>query len=84
MVDRLMGHGGFFKTPEAGQRIMAAAAGAPVSVMGTAGRRAARGAMALLAAYRARRQGRTRRWKDYLDRQVFAGQKADTVRQAGG
>lgn len=32
-LDRLMGHGGLFKTPEAGQKIMAAAIGVPVSVM---------------------------------------------------
>ena len=37
VVDRLMGHGGFFKVPKAGQSIMAAAAGAAVSVMKTAG-----------------------------------------------
>src|SRR5699024_6918183 len=36
-VDRLLGHGGFFKTPKVGQSILAAAAGAPVSVMETAG-----------------------------------------------
>ena len=78
VVDRLMGHGGFFKTPEAGQRIMAAAAGAPVSVMETAGEGGPWG-MALLAAYRARRQ-ENQTLEDYLDRQVFAGQKADTVR----
>ena len=35
--------------------------------------------MALLAAYRARRQ-ENQTLEDYLDRQVFAGQKADTVR----
>lgn len=36
-LDRLLGHGGFFKTPEAGQKLMAAALGVPVSVMETAG-----------------------------------------------
>ena len=36
-IDKLYGHGGFFKTPEVGQRMLSAAVGAPVSVMETAG-----------------------------------------------
>ena len=36
-IDRLYGHGGFFKTKEVGQRYAAAALEAPVSVMETAG-----------------------------------------------
>ncbi|HEY3473197.1 MAG TPA: FGGY-family carbohydrate kinase, partial [Anaerolineales bacterium] len=36
-IDQLLGHGGFFKTKEVGQRIMAAAMNVPVSVMETAG-----------------------------------------------
>ena len=36
-VDRLTGHGGLFKTPGVGQRILAAALGTPISVMETAG-----------------------------------------------
>ena len=36
-IDRMMGHGGLFKTKEVGQRIMAAAVNAPVTVMETAG-----------------------------------------------
>ncbi|MDR0924673.1 MAG: FGGY-family carbohydrate kinase [Hungatella sp.] len=49
-VNVLLGHGGLFKTREAGQRIMAAALGVPVSVMETAGEGGAWGA-ALLASY---------------------------------
>ena len=49
-VDEIRGHGGFFKTPEVGQRIMAAATGVPVSVMETAGEGGAWG-MAVLARY---------------------------------
>ena len=41
-IERLTGYGGFFKTPEVGQRFMAAATDTPVSVMDTAGK-AARG-----------------------------------------
>ena len=55
-VDRLLGHGGFFKTPKVGQSILAAAAGAPVSVMETAGEGGPWG-MALLAAYRVEKRG---------------------------
>ncbi|MEM5768170.1 MAG: FGGY-family carbohydrate kinase, partial [Bacillota bacterium] len=36
-LDRMLGHGGFFKTPDVGQKIMAAALGVPVTVMETAG-----------------------------------------------
>ena len=76
-VDRLLGHGGFFKTPEAGQRIMAAAAGAPVSVMETAGEGGPWG-MALLAAYLVEKEpGQS--LEDYLDSRVFAGQKVVTL-----
>ena len=76
-VDRLLGHGGFFKTPEVGQRILAAAANSPVSVMTTAGEGGPWG-MALLAAYRANRaEGQT--LEDYLENKVFAGQAVTTL-----
>ena len=76
-VDRLLGHGGYFKTPEVGQRIMAAAMGAPVSVMETAGEGGPWG-MALLAAYAVCKQpGQT--LEDYLERQIFAGQECVTL-----
>ncbi|HML48166.1 MAG TPA: FGGY-family carbohydrate kinase, partial [Clostridia bacterium] len=35
-IDRIVGHGGFFKTPVVGQRLMAGALNAPVTVMETA------------------------------------------------
>lgn len=76
-VDRLLGHGGYFKTPEVGQRVMAAAMGAPVSVMETAGEGGPWG-MALLAAYAVEKKpGQT--LEDYLDQQIFAGQKVETI-----
>ena len=68
-LERLMGHGGLFKTPEAGQKIMAAAIGVPVSVMETAGEGGAWG-IALLAAYMLHGQGQT--LAQYLDQHVFA------------
>lgn len=49
-LDKLIGHGGLFKTPEVGQRVMAASVGVPVSVMETAGEGGAWG-IAILAAY---------------------------------
>ncbi|MEJ2258700.1 MAG: FGGY-family carbohydrate kinase, partial [Woeseiaceae bacterium] len=52
-VEDLCGHGGFFKTADVGQRIMAAATNTPVSIPEGAGEGGAWG-MALLAAYAAR------------------------------
>jgi sugar (pentulose or hexulose) kinase len=76
-IDRVLGHGGFFKTPEVGQRIMAAAMNVPVSVMETAGEGGAWG-IALLAAYLARKaEGET--LEDYLDSKVFAGAAGTTL-----
>ena len=75
-VDRLLGHGGFFKTPVVGQKILAAAAGAPVSVMKTAGEGGPWG-MALLCAYMVGRdEGES--LEHYLDHKVFAGQDVST------
>ena len=70
VVDKLYGHGGFFKTPEVGQRMLSAAIGAPVSVMETAGEGGPYG-MALLAAYMINKEdGET--LEDYLDNRVFS------------
>jgi sugar (pentulose or hexulose) kinase len=67
-VEELVGHGGFFKTPEVGQRIMAAATNTPVSVPQTAGEGGAWG-MALLAAYSARTD-RDQALPDFLDQVI--------------
>ena len=76
-VDKLYGHGGFFKTPEVGQRMLSAAIGAPVSCMETAGEGGPYG-MALLAAYMLRKdEGET--LADYLDNRVFAGAASTTL-----
>lgn len=76
-LEQLLGHGGFFKTPEVGQRMMAAAMRVPVSVMATAGEGGAWG-MALLAAYRLRRSG-DERLEAYLADRVFAGDAGTTI-----
>jgi sugar (pentulose or hexulose) kinase len=76
-IDRVLGHGGFFKTPEVGQRIMAAAMNVPVSVMATAGEGGAWG-IALLAAYMLRK-GAGETLEGYLDAKVFAGAEGSTI-----
>ena len=76
-IDKLYGHGGFFKTPGVGQRLLSAAVGAPVSVMETAGEGGPYG-MALLVAYMLwREQGES--LEDYLDNKVFAGAVSTTL-----
>ena len=51
-IDKIYGHGGLFKTPLVGQKVLAAAIHAPVTVMATAGEGGAWG-IALLASYMA-------------------------------
>ena len=76
-IDKLYGHGGFFKTPEVGQRMLSAAVGAPVSVMETAGEGGPYG-MAMLGAYMLwKDQGES--LPDYLDNKVFAEAKSSTL-----
>ena len=75
-IEKLYGHGGFFKTPEVGQRLLSAAVGAPVSVMETAGEGGPYG-MALLAAYRLDNHGKD--LADFLDTEVFANAKSVTL-----
>lgn len=69
-LDVLLGHGGLFKTREAGQKIMAAAMNVPVAVMETAGEGGAWGA-ALLAAYMIRKD-EDETLDRYLSDRVFA------------
>ena len=76
-IDQILGHGGFFKTKEVGQRVMAAAMNVPVAVMETAGEGGAWG-IALLAAYRLRKAAQEP-LEAYLARQVFAGANALTI-----
>ena len=76
-TDRLLGHGGFFKTPGVGQQILADALEVPISVMETAGEGGPWG-MALLAAYMRRHtEGET--LEDYLEHRVFVDAKSSTV-----
>ncbi len=70
-VDRIMGHGGYFTTPQVGQRMLAAALNSPISVMSTAGEGGAWG-IALLASYAVNNPAGLS-LADYLDQVVFAG-----------
>ncbi len=76
-LDRIMGHGGLFKTPLVMQKVLAAAVNSPVTVMSTASEGGAWG-IALLAAYMVdgKRDGKL---EDYLDNRVFKGLTGDAV-----
>ncbi len=76
-IDKVLGHGGFFKTEGVGQTIMAAALNVPVSVMETAGEGGAWG-IALLAAYMRQKQS-AKSLDAYLSEIVFAGEKGSTI-----
>src|SRR5580700_11060841 len=76
-IDKVLGHGGFFKTEVVGQKMMAAALNVPVSVMETAGEGGAWG-IALLAAYLLRKD-KNEPLETYLSTKVFAGDKSKTV-----
>ena len=70
-IDTVLGHGGLFKTKGVGQKILAGAIDAPVSVMETAGEGGAWG-IALLASYMINKE-ENETLEDYLDAKVFAG-----------
>ena len=75
-IDRLLGHGGYFKTKGTGQNLLAAALNTPVTVMETAGEGGPWG-MALLAAYRAHKQNET--LEEYLNEKVFSSALGGTA-----
>lgn len=76
-IDQVLGHGGFFKTAEVGQRFMAAAMKVPVSVMETAGEGGAWG-IALLASYMLHHAPHEP-LEAYLSNKVFAGEAGTTI-----
>ena len=76
-IDSLTGHGGLFKTPVVGQKLMAAACNAPITCTQTAGEGGPYG-MALLAAYMAcKAEGES--LENYLQERVFASAQGSTV-----
>lgn len=75
-IDCLTGHGGLFKTPVVGQRLMAGALNTPVSVMETAGEGGAWG-IAVLARYVLDKGTLT--LDEYLAQKVFSKYKSTTI-----
>jgi len=76
-VKSLTGHGGLFKTPVVGQKYMAAACNAPVTVMETAGEGGPYG-MALLAAFSVRKD-KSETLEEYLSEVVFKDVSGTTL-----
>lgn len=74
-IDCLMGHGGLFKTPLVGQKLMAGAMNCPVAVMKTAGEGGAWG-MAVLAKYVV---DGDEPLDEYLNNKVFVNSECKTV-----
>ncbi len=76
-TDRLLGHGGYFKTPGVGQQILADALETPITTMETAGEGGPWG-MAILAAYMAgKTDGET--LESYLETRVFHSAQSITL-----
>jgi sugar (pentulose or hexulose) kinase len=76
-IDQVLGHGGFFKTKEVGQKLMAAAMNVPVSVMETAGEGGAWG-IALLASYMLHK-AENEPLETYLSNKVFVEENGTTI-----
>ena len=76
-IDRITGHGGLFKTKGVGQKILAAAMDATVSVMKTAGEGGAWG-IALLASYMVNKDA-GEALEDYLQNKVFVGDEGEKM-----
>ena len=69
-IDRMLGHGGYFKTPDVGQLMLSAAIGTPVSVMETAGEGGPYG----MALYK-----EDKSLAEYLEEKVFKDAKLKTL-----
>ena len=76
-LDKMLGHGGLFKTKGVGQRIMAAAINTPVCVMETAGEGGAWG-IALLASYM-KNKAEGEDLTQYLAEKVFGGEEGERM-----
>lgn len=77
-IDQVLGHGGFFKTKEVGQKFMAAAMNVPVSVMEIAGEGGAWG-IALLSSYMLYKS-KGEPLEAFLSKKVFAGEVSTTIK----
>ena len=76
-IEKMMGHGGFFKTKGVGQQLMAGALNVPIEVMESAGEGGAWG-IALLASFAKRRQA-NESLVDYLNHSVFGNLQSDCM-----
>ena len=76
-LDKMLGHGGLFKTKGVGQRILAAAIDTPVYVMETAGEGGAWG-IALLASYMLNKE-ENESLTSYLAQKVFGGEEGERM-----
>lgn len=77
-LNRMMGHGGLFKTPYVAQRLMAGALKVPVAVMSGAAEGGAWG-IALLAAYYGSGQGAHCSLETYLQHEIFSSCTVDCI-----
>jgi sugar (pentulose or hexulose) kinase len=76
-LERIYAHGGLFKNPVPSQRILAAALGADITLMESAGEGGAWG-IALLASYTAR-DNKAQTLQEFLNTDVFKGGSGNTV-----
>ncbi|MGI6578912.1 MAG: xylulokinase [Saccharofermentanales bacterium] len=82
-IDKMLGHGGLFKTERVGQTLMANALKTPISVMDSAGEGGAWG-MALLALFLLESQSEEKdntdlTLEEFLEERVFSKQKSVTI-----
>ncbi|MBO7450361.1 MAG: ATPase [Clostridiales bacterium] len=73
-IKKMFGHGGFFKTPVAGQTVCSAAINAPICLLTTAGEGGAWG-ISVLALYAAKKSLYPT-LEEFLDKEIFAKAKA--------
>lgn len=77
-LTKITGHGGLFKTPIIGQRMLSAAINTPVCVMSNAGEGGAWG-IAVLAAYAEYKKCNNIPLADYLDTHIFNSSQSSTL-----
>jgi len=76
-ISKLLGHGGLFKTPVIGQKLMAGALNIPIAVMESAGEGGAWG-IALLAAFSASKENKES-LESFLNSKIFKGSAVNTI-----
>ncbi len=75
-IDKMLGHGGLFKTEKVGQMLMANALKVPIAVMKSAGEGGAWG-MAILAQFAKNPENLS--LEDYLEKKVFADEEVSII-----